>query len=117
MITSKNVLKKFNDWYSEEVEREFRDGLNTRKSKANFKLSVMKPIHAQWIVQAFNDTNEKRDMIIAGLCKAGMISSYVDVEDLEFEYSTDEEDEVWLVEGGPQQSLDVDGYSCRYPLV
>mgnify|MGYP001793000657 FL=1 len=46
-----------------------------------------------------------------------MISSYVDVEDLEFEYSTDEEEEVWLVEGGPHQSLEVDGYSCRYPLV
>ena len=56
-------------------------------------------------------------MIIAGFGKAGIISSYVDVEDLEFEYSTDEEDEVWLVEGGPQQSPEVDRYSCRYPLV
>ena len=113
----KCLRKKFNDWYSEEVERELRDGLNPRKSKANFQLLVMKPIHAQWIVEAFNDTNEKRDMIIAGFGKAGIISSYVDVEDLEFEYSTDEEDEVWLVEGGPQQSPEVDRYSCRYPLV
>ena len=40
-------------------ERELRDGLNPRKSKANFQFSVMKPIYTQWIVEAFNDTNEK----------------------------------------------------------
>ena len=109
----------FNDWYSDEVERELRGGLNPTTSKANFQLSVIKPLHAGWMVSAFAQTKERVNLIRSGFSKAGLLQTLVDtdISGADTEESSSDEDILEMDTSSPVPppcSLTLP--PCRYPL-
>lgn len=46
--------KKFSTWYSVEVQKQVDRGINFEDVAVNLKLSVLKPIHATWLVELYN---------------------------------------------------------------
>ena len=52
---AKSFLKsKFSEWYSKKIAKAFDKGQDIHEIKVNTTLSIMKPIHAQWIVRLYD---------------------------------------------------------------
>ena len=45
---------KFATWYSAEVQKQVDSGVNFEDADVDLKLSVLKPIHATWLVEMHN---------------------------------------------------------------
>jgi hypothetical protein len=64
----KNSLKaSFIDWYAEKVKVNEVDDI-----EVDLRLSTMKPIHAQWMVTAWEALKENRQAILNGWSQAGI---------------------------------------------
>ena len=73
----KGYLKQlFSEWYADEVTKQLKEGGSV---KINLQLSVMKPLHANWILQAWHMLNEKTHIVKLGWEKTGL-SGAVGVE-------------------------------------
>lgn len=69
----KKALKdKFTEWYAKQVS----DGLNNKQTpaeiKVNLALSVVKPLHASWLLSAFDQTARLKDQLLLGWEKSGI---------------------------------------------
>ena len=64
--SSKNYMKKqFITYYSDTVKKQLDDGEALEDIEVDFKLTTMKPLHAQWLVNMYNFfTSEKGAHII-----------------------------------------------------
>jgi len=49
-----SLLHKFATWYSEEVQKQVDSRVNFEDVNVERKLSVLKPIHATWLVEVYN---------------------------------------------------------------
>ena len=49
--------KKFNEWYAKEIHRQLDAGTLLEEVDVKLRLSVMKPIHAHWMVELYNHMN------------------------------------------------------------
>ena len=45
---------KFNEWYSQQVSSQLARGINLENIEVKLKLSLIKPIHAAWVVDFYN---------------------------------------------------------------
>lgn len=45
---------KFATWYSAEVQKQVDSGVNFKDVNVDLKLSILKPIHATWLVELYN---------------------------------------------------------------
>lgn len=73
--TAKNLTKnKFVSYYSNEIQQELASGKQLEDIEVDLRLSVIKPLHAAWLVAIFNyfTTPEGRDIIFKGWKKAGI---------------------------------------------
>ena len=66
------ISKKYNSWFSKQVSAQVALGTEPSKVKVSAKLSDIKPLHSQWIVDLYNHIREEKDMIINGLKSAGV---------------------------------------------
>ena len=66
--------KKFNEWYSKEIKRQLDAGKPLEEVDVKLRLSVMKPIHAQWMVELYNHmtTGDGKKNILSGWRAAGI---------------------------------------------
>ena len=48
--------KKFNEWYAKEIHRQWDAGIPLEEVDVKLQLSVMKPIHAHWMLELYNHT-------------------------------------------------------------
>ena len=67
-------------WYAEKVCAAMKENGNNVKAavasiQPDLRLSVLKPIHATWVISSFNALEEKTDLIISGWRCAGVISA------------------------------------------
>ena len=42
------------EWYANKVTRPFDDGQDMERITIGFKLSKVKPLHAKWVMEAYN---------------------------------------------------------------
>lgn len=66
---------KFATWYSAEVQKQVDSGINFEDVDGDLKLSVLKPIHATWLVELYNDfftSTEGKVYVLKGWEKAGI---------------------------------------------
>lgn len=63
----KRMMKgKFIDWYSAKIAENCID-------KVDLKLSVLKPIHARWMIDVYAALGKQPDLVKAGFRKAGIV--------------------------------------------
>jgi len=72
-VYKEKLKAKFEQWYSEQVEVELNSGVDVMQSKVNLNLSLMKPIHAQWLIKIHEEVAEMAHIIRLGFVKAGII--------------------------------------------
>ena len=73
---------KYNSWLPNEVSKQLRAG----KAAANFnvflKLSVIKPLHAKWIVDLHYTLKDDKEMTINGFRSAGITKAIENAKDM-----------------------------------
>ena len=71
---AKQFLKrKFENWYTEQVTKEIEKGVNVLSVNIETKLSIVKPLHARWLISFYDHMQNNRQMIIKAFEMAGII--------------------------------------------
>lgn len=73
--TKKYMKKKFIIYYSSCVKQQLDNGKQLEDIDVDFRLTIIKPLHAQWLVDMFNFLSSQKgaDIIIKGWTKAGVV--------------------------------------------
>jgi len=71
--------QKFSDWYSQQVTKQLSNGVNIYDVKIETGLTVMKPIHAKWIIGLYDHLRNSTELIRKGFKQAG-ITEAIDME-------------------------------------
>ena len=69
------IAGKYQDWYAAKVQEQIRKGVNAHDIKINVKLSIVKPLHAKWIIEMYNHLRNSKEIIINGFRKAHITQS------------------------------------------
>ena len=59
------MKEKFISWYADKVSKDFT-------SKVDLKLSIVKPIHARWMIDVMAELGKMSELVKAGFRKAGI---------------------------------------------
>ena len=73
--TAKQFMKrKFIDWYAKQIVYAMNDGTAVENIDIKMKLSVMKPLHASWIIELYNymTPGAGREVCINGWKRSGI---------------------------------------------
>ena len=71
---AKQFLKgKFQEWYAREIAKQVDKGIDVYSIHVNTKLSVMKPIHAHWLVGLCDHLQNKPEVIRKKFEMAGIV--------------------------------------------
>ena len=73
------MKKKFTLWYSDHVIRALDEGKDIKDVKISLKLSIVKPLHAKWLIEMYNHmtASEGRDVCLKGWKVAGILAAAV----------------------------------------
>ena len=68
------MKEKFSTWYSEQISLALENGEKLENINISFKITVLKPLHAKWLVEFYNHitSGEKRKIITRGFERAGI---------------------------------------------
>ena len=68
------MMNKFNKWFAETLRKELDAGKSLDEISIKFKLTTMKPLHAKWIIDVFNQLSsfERTKVILAGWKVSGI---------------------------------------------
>ena len=68
-------VSSLSEWYSSCIAAQLDEGKGIENVEVQLKLSVLKPVHAQWIMDLFNYfTSEKGREVISNVWKAAFIT-------------------------------------------
>ena len=62
----------FQEWYAKEITKQFEDGTDVYSVNVNLNLSMMKQLHAQWVIGLYDHLQNKPDIIRKGFELAGL---------------------------------------------
>ena len=69
----KLARKEFVQYYSTPIQQQLQSGKSTDDIEVDLRLSVLKPLHAQWLVKIYTFfTGDGQDIILKGWKKAGI---------------------------------------------
>ena len=72
------MKQKFTLWYSQEISKALNEGVPLDDIEINLKLSVLKPLHAKWLLEVFNHmTSDAGKSVIENGWKSAGISNAV----------------------------------------
>jgi len=71
----KKMRKKFITYYGSEVKNQLDNGTALDDVKVDLRLSKIKPLHAQWLVEMYNHLGQQ--ILINGCMKAGVVDLFV----------------------------------------
>ena len=62
------MMDKFNKWFTETLRKELDAGKSLDEISIKFKFTAMKPLHAKWVIDVFNQLSsfERKKVILAG---------------------------------------------------
>ena len=68
------MIEKFSTWYLEQTSPALQNGEKLENIIISFKITVLKPLHAKWLVEFYNHiiSGEKRKIITGGFERAGV---------------------------------------------
>ena len=71
--TAKEFLNgKFGDWYANQITKKLEQGDDVYQISVDTTLTVMKPVHAGWVIGLYDHLRNSPDLIIKGFDKAGI---------------------------------------------
>ena len=66
---------KFSAWYADQISKQLNEGVKIDEVNVKFHLTTMKPLHAQWVVDFYNEmTTSKGSTITESGWRAAGIS-------------------------------------------
>lgn len=68
------VKREFSQWYANCVQKQLAKGVDINKVDIDLKLSVIKPIHATWLINAFKKIEANHECVKNGWYKSGLLS-------------------------------------------
>ena len=72
-IAKKFMARKFNDWYTDQVSAQLQKGVPIDEIDIKLRLSLLKPLHAGWIVDFYNYmTGDGKNVIDSGWRASGI---------------------------------------------
>ena len=71
------MCAKFNSWYSSQLRRQLDEGMALQDIDVPLRLSILKPFHAEWLVDCYNHmtTTAGRNIILSGWKSAGIMEA------------------------------------------
>ena len=82
--SSKDFLRKEpQSWYSQEILKQMEAGKRSDQIKVDVHVSVVKPLHATWIVKYCDYARTKPQLIINGWKESGIIDHFAKKIDLD----------------------------------
>lgn len=73
----KTVMKdQFSQWYAEKVSASLKDGDITKP--VDLRISVMKPIHARWMVSAYQTISKDKECVLRGWRLSGLSDALIE---------------------------------------
>ena len=73
---AKSFLKnKFSEWYSQEITQALEKGQDIHDVKIETTLTVMKPIHAKWVIGLYDRLRNDTDLIKKSFVEAGITAA------------------------------------------
>ena len=69
-----SMRKKFAAWYAEKIREELDKGLELESIEVKMPLTVMKPLHAKWLIEMYNvmTSEQGKDVIVSGWEASGI---------------------------------------------
>ena len=64
-----SIADKFQNRYAE-VFQQLNTGVTAHDFKVVVKLSIMKPLHAKWVIEMYHDLKRSKQIIVSGFTKA-----------------------------------------------
>ena len=71
------MREKFNSWYSSQLRWQLDEGKHLQDIDVPLRLSILKPFHAEWLVDCYNHmtTTAGRNIILSGWKSAGIMEA------------------------------------------
>ncbi len=66
------MKKQFTTWYADSVAANLKEP-DTAYKRVDLRISVMKPIHARWVVTTFDTLKKDREIVLRGWRQAGLL--------------------------------------------
>ncbi len=78
-VTVNDFFKKkqrscFSSWYAKKVKEELEAGVDIQEMKIDLQISLLKPIHANWLMDVILKLKMQEGLIKTGFDKAGITS-------------------------------------------
>ena len=67
------LKNKFHNYYAEQVQKELASSSFNETQPVSLQLTLLKPIHAGWVIDCFASLQTKPDLIRSGFRKAGLL--------------------------------------------
>ena len=71
------MKKKFDEWFSRQINIGLENGQELDDIEIDYRLSVLKPLHANWLISLYNymSSAEGKEIIISGWKKSGIFDA------------------------------------------
>ena len=60
-------------WYSQEIVKQMEKGKQAHEIKVDVRISIVKPLHAKWIVKFYDYIRSKPELVKNGWKKSGIV--------------------------------------------
>ena len=70
------MKSNFFRWYAGEVKEALDQGVALQDVKVDLRASLIKPLHANWLMLAMSALQDKSDMIRRGFEKSGIVELF-----------------------------------------
>ena len=67
------MKSSFSRWYADEVRQALDQGVSLDNLKVDLRASLIKPLHANWLMLAMSTLHDKPDVVCRGFEKSGII--------------------------------------------
>ena len=76
------IAAKYQDWYAEKFIQQLNRGVAAHDVKVDVKLSIMKPLHAKWIIEMYHHPQRSKQIVISGFRKAHVTEAVSEADQL-----------------------------------
>ena len=67
------LQSSFQAWYSSQVKKQMQEAPGSSLTPIDTRLSIIKPVHVQWLIDAYNYIKSRPESIINGFKAAGIL--------------------------------------------
>ena len=77
------LRRKAQSWYSLQIEKQMKEGKKAHEINADTTISIMKPLHAKWVVSFYDYMKNHSEIVLAELRKSNIEEVFNNEQDIE----------------------------------